>query len=68
MPRLVIWADPSAHTGSEYRRECSNGVVEDVAQIVGLNECFQVPAGTYTGSLKPCDRNALESGAVEFKY
>jgi hypothetical protein len=68
LPGVVMWADPSAHTGSEYRQEYSKGVAEDLAQIVGLNESVQVPAGTYTGCLKTRDRNALESGGVEFKY
>ena len=68
LPGVVMWADPSAYTGSEYRQEYSKGIAEDLAQVVGLNESVQVPAGTYTGCLKTRDRNGLVAGAVEFKY
>jgi len=68
LPGVVMWADPSAHTDTEYRQEYLKGVAEDVAVVVGLDESVQVPAGTFTGCLKTRERNALESGSTEFKY
>jgi hypothetical protein len=68
LPGVVMWADPSAHVDTEYRQEYSKGVAEDLAIVVGLDESVQVPWGDRSGCLKTSERNALESGSVEFKY
>jgi len=68
LPGVVMWADPSAHMSEEYRQEYLKGVAEDLAVVVGLDETVQVAAGTFSGCLKTRDRNALESGSIEYKY
>ena len=68
LPGVIMWADPAAHQGEEYRQEYLKGVAEDLAKVVGLDESVDVPSGNYTGCLKTEERSALESNSTEFKF
>lgn len=68
LPGIIMWADPSAHMGEEYRQEYSKGVAEDLAIVAGVDESVSVPAGSYAGCVKTRERSALESGSTEFKF
>jgi hypothetical protein len=63
-----MWGDPAAHLNEEYRQEYYQGVAEDVATVIALDEEVEVPHGRFTGCLRTEDRNPLEPGAVEHKF
>jgi hypothetical protein len=65
---IIMWADPAAHVGQEYRQEFAAGEAEDIATVVSLGESVTVPFGGFTGCIKTEDRNPLETGAVENKF
>jgi hypothetical protein len=67
-PGIIMWGDPAAHLNEEYKQEYYEGVAEDVATVIGLDEEVDVPYGNFTGCLRTEDRNPLESGAVEHKF
>jgi hypothetical protein len=65
---IIMWADPAAHIGEEYRQEFARGEAEDVAKVVAMAESVTVPFGSFSGCLKTEDRNLLEPGTVENKF
>jgi hypothetical protein len=65
---IIMWADPSAHIGEEYRQEFSQGVAEDLGKVVAIDQPVDVPFGHLTGCVKTEDRSALESGVLENKF
>jgi hypothetical protein len=65
---IIMWADPSAHLGEEYRQEFAAGEAEDAGKVVAVDETVTVPFGTFTGCIKTEDRNLLESGSTENKF
>jgi hypothetical protein len=65
---IIMWADPAAHIGEEYRQEFSQGVAEDFGKVVAVDQAVDVPFGSLTGCLKTEDRSALEPGVLENKY
>jgi hypothetical protein len=67
-PGIVMWGDPAAHLGEEYRQEYYPGVAEDVAVVAGVGESVTVPFGDFTGCIRTEDRNPLESGSLEHKH
>jgi hypothetical protein len=67
-PGIIMWGDPAAHLNEEYRQEYYQGVAEDVATVIALDEEVEVPHGRFTGCLRTEDRNPLEPGAVEHKF
>jgi hypothetical protein len=66
-PGIIMWGDPAAHLNEEYRQEFYEGVAEDVATVIGLNEAAEVPYGSFSGCIRTEDRNPLESGSAEHK-
>jgi len=68
LPGIIMWADPAAHVGEEYRQEFYRGEAEDWAKIVALNESVTVPYGSFTGCVKIDEWNALDGGPHEYKY
>jgi hypothetical protein len=66
-PGIIMWGDPAAHLNEEYRQEYYEGVAEDVAMVIGLEEGAEVPYGSFTGCIRTEDRNPLEPGTEELK-
>jgi hypothetical protein len=64
---IVMWADPAAHVGEEYRQEFYEGEAEDVAKVVAVGEDVDVQFGSFSGCIRTEDRNPLESGSTENK-
>jgi hypothetical protein len=64
---IIMWADPGAHIGEEYRQEFAEGEAEDVGKVISVGESVTVPFGSFTGCIKTEDRNLLESGSTENK-
>lgn len=67
-PGIIMWADPAAHLGKEYRQEFSQGVAEDLGKVVAVNQSVEVPFGSFVGCVQTEDRSALEPGILENKY
>jgi hypothetical protein len=65
---IIMWADPSAHIGEEYRQEFAQGVAEDLGKVVAVNQTVNVSFGSFTGCVKTEDRSALEPGILENKF
>ncbi len=53
--------------GARYHQEIAPGVAMDRAEIVGIHETFETPAGKFDGCLKTEESTPLESGR-EHKY
>ena len=71
LPGIIMWADPTAHVGVDYRQEFYEGEAEDWGRVVETGVTVTVPAGTFTGCIKTDDWNALEGGraqSLENKY
>jgi hypothetical protein len=68
LPGVIMWADPAAHFGEDYRQEFYQGVAEDWARALGTDREVSVPAGDFTGCLETEDWNGLESGGAERKF
>ena len=68
LPGIIMWADPAAHVGEEYRQEFYEGEAEDFGKVVDLDQNVDVPFGSFTGCIKTEDRNALEPDELENKY
>ncbi len=67
-PGIIMWGDPAAHLNEQYKQEFYQGVAEDVAEVIALDESVSVPHGDFSGCIRTEDRNPLEAGAVEHKY
>jgi hypothetical protein len=65
---IIMWADPAAHIGEEYRQEFSRGVAQDLGKVVAVDQSVDVPFGSFTGCVKTADRSELEPGIVENKF
>lgn len=65
---IIMWGDPAAHLGEEYRQEFARGVAEDFGKVIAVNQSVQVPYGSLTGCVQTEDRSGLEPGIRENKY
>lgn len=67
LPGIVMWADPAAHVGEEYRQEYYEGEAEDWGKVIAVGRSVSVAAGDFEGCIVTEDWNALEPGVVEEK-
>lgn len=68
LPGIIMWANPAAHLGEEYRQEFAEGEAEDWAKVLAVAEAVTVPLGSFTNCIKTEDWNGLDSGGHEYKY
>lgn len=68
LPGVIMWGDPGAHLGEEYRQEYYKGEAEDWGKVVAMDVTVTVPYGTLTGCLKTEEWNALEKNTLEAKW
>jgi hypothetical protein len=68
LPGIVMWADPAAHTGEEYRQEFYEGEAEDWGKVTALDEAVTVPYGSFTACIKTEDWSGLEPTVRENKH
>jgi hypothetical protein len=68
LPGIIMWSDPAAHVGEEYRQEYYEDEAEDWGKVVALDQTVEVPFGTYTGCVAIEEWNGLESGSHEQKF
>lgn len=65
LPGIIMWADPAAHIGDDYRQEYLEGEAEDWGRVVAVDIDVTVAAGSFTGCIRTEDWNALEGGRAE---
>ena len=65
-PGLVMPGAP--RVGMRYHQEIAPGRAMDRAEVVGLDETCQTPAGTFAGCLRVREDSPLEPGVAEDKY
>jgi hypothetical protein len=65
-PGIVMKASPQM--GDFYRQEFLLGTAEDLAEVTGLNETVDVPAGHFVSCLKFRETTPIEPDAAEDKY
>lgn len=53
--------------GSRYYQEWAPGVAQDRAEIAGVDDALQTPAGAFAHCLKVAETNPLEPGEREYK-
>jgi hypothetical protein len=63
---IILPANPEV--GMNYRQEYYAGRAEDAAEVLGLDERVEVPAGMFEGCLKTRDFTPLDPGVEEEKY
>ena len=68
LPGIIMWADPSAHIGEEYRQEYYEGEAEDWGKVLAAGRSVNVPAGILTGCIEVEEWNALEANSTEKKF
>jgi hypothetical protein len=54
--------------GLKYYQEIAQGVAEDRAEIIAVNDTFDTPAGNFQNVLKTEETNPLEPDEKEFKF
>jgi hypothetical protein len=69
LPGIMMWADPTAHVGEQYRQEYYRGEAEDWGKVIAVGESVTVRAGTFTNCIRTEDWNGLEgrSESLEVK-
>lgn len=69
LPGVIMWADPAAHMGEEYRQEFYRGQAEDWGKVIAVGETVTVRAGTFGSCVRTEDWNGLEkrSESLEVK-
>jgi hypothetical protein len=60
LPGIMMWADPAAHMGREYRQEFLKGEAEDWGKVIAVGRSVTVAAGTFTDCVVTEDWNDLE--------
>lgn len=68
LPGIIMWADPAAHIGEEYRQEYYEGEAEDWGKVLAVGQSISVPFGDFEGCVLTEDWDALEPGVVENKF
>ena len=66
LPGIIM--KKNLRVGESWRQEYSEGVAEDMAQVLGTAETVTVPAGTYRNCIKTKDWDSLKPYAIEHKY
>jgi hypothetical protein len=68
LPGIIMWADPAAHIGEEYRQEFYEDEAEDWGKVVAVGQTVTIGFGTFTGCAQIEEWNGLEPGPRDHKY
>lgn len=68
LPGIIMWADPAAHIGDDYRQEFYEDEAEDWGRVVETGVSVTVPAGTFANCVVTEEWNGLEPGTLESKH
>jgi len=68
LPGIIMWADPAAHIGEEYRQEFYEDEAEDWGKVVALDQTVEVPFGTFNNCVQIEEWDGLDEGPHEVKY
>ncbi len=67
LPGIIMWADPAAHLGEEYRQEYYEDEAEDWGKVLRVGESVSTAVGDFTSCIVTEDWNALDPGTREHK-
>jgi len=67
LPGIAMWADPTAHVGTQYRQEYLADVAEDFGKVIETNVSVTVPFGSFTGCITTLDTSGLDKTLREHK-
>jgi hypothetical protein len=68
LPGVLMWADPAAHIGVDYRQEYKRDEAEDWGRVDALNQMVDVTYGHFTDVLRTYDYSGIESNSGERKF
>lgn len=68
LPGIVMWADPAAHIGEDYRQEFYEDEAEDWARVTAVDRAVSLSMGDFSGCIVTEDWNGLEPGTLESKH
>jgi hypothetical protein len=63
-----IMMPPTPTIGTAYAQEVAPGIAEDMAEIAALGETLEVPAGTFTDTVRTREWTPLEPGSIGTKW
>ena len=67
LPGIIMWSDPAAYQGRDYRQEYYPDNAEDWGRVDSLGQSVAVPAGSFTGCITTTEWNGLEANSQEAK-
>jgi hypothetical protein len=59
-PGIIMWNNPAAHVGEEYRQEYYALQAEDWAKVIATGQTVTVPYGSFSGCITTEDWNTLQ--------
>ncbi|MBC8171800.1 MAG: hypothetical protein H7X77_09005 [Anaerolineae bacterium] len=68
LPGIVMFGDPTAHTGETYLQEYYVGEAEDAAMLLSVRGTVTVPYGTFEDVVMTYDFNPLDAESHEIKF
>lgn len=60
LPGIIMWSNPAARIGEEYRQEYYRNHAEDWGKVVSVGQSVTVPYGTFSGCIMTEDWVGLE--------
>jgi hypothetical protein len=60
LPGIIMWSNPAAHIGEEYRQEYFALQAEDWAKVSAVGQAITVPYGSFSGCITTEDWNAVK--------
>lgn len=60
LPGIIMWSNPAAHIGEEYRQEYYRNHAEDWGKVITIGQAVTVPYGSFTGCITTEDWLGLE--------
>ena len=60
LPGIIMWSNPAAHVGEEYRQEYYKNQAEDWGKVIAVGQAVTVPYGSFSGCITIEDWVALE--------
>ena len=60
LPGIIMWSNPAAHVGEEYRQEYYKNQAEDWGKVIAVGQAVTVPYGSFSGCITIEDWVGLE--------
>jgi hypothetical protein len=60
LPGIIMWSNPAAHVGEEYRQEYYALQAEDWAKVIAVGQAVTVAYGSFSGCITTEDWNGVK--------